>query len=487
MAGKRKQRRKKSQASTTVPAQPAAQPQPRRAPRRRRRLRQSSNGQRTGRRELTPWFMVYTRKVTMSPQTPVILFNKILHPSSFPNTPYFNGNADFAFRVEHRVEFDIIVTSGTLVGSRFAVALDRTLSNPRIADRQLLLNLVLNGLGAMVSAAGPTERRTTFSVSGPTSQLSNSPPPTLDLVGFSQGRVLVGMIDPPTLGEDVQVSVDVTVSMRVDFTPMVPSPQTLTGLILPFPPGPEPGPGPGPHPDPDPDLVVTWSQAQQLPPAVHHTGDIYLASGAFWRCDAAADKMADTGGHPVSPQAWADGRRPQPNCVYQLVEPAGMPIWPFATAGYNAWGGPGAIPRYFTCYSSGAGGWTGLVGFADLYYAVLQATYPTTVSGGEELQLGDYWGTTGVSGQSPSVSVAFSGQRAVLRLVWSPAQGGPIGLTSLAGGSPLISPPRRAPLQTLYSTSPMLSLTDQQLSELALQLSRVDLQDYYRSSRPFAE
>lgn len=419
--------------------------------------------------------MVFSRQVVMHTTTPTVLFNRILHPSSFPNTPYFNGNADFAFRVEHTVEFDILITSGTLVGSRFAVVLDRTLSNPRIADRTLLLNLVLNGLGAMVAAAGPTERRASFGVRGPTAELSNSPPPSLDLVGFSQGRVIIGTIDPPTVGgDDLPITVDVTVMMRVGFTPRVPSPQTLSGLVLPFPPGPEPGPGPFPVPDPEGDLQVSWSQAQQLPPAVHHTGDIYLGSGSYWRTDAAGDKMESVGGHPVSPQSWASGRRPMPNCVYQVVQPANLPAWPFATTGYNSWGGPGAIPRYFTCYSSAAGGWTGLVGFSDLYSAVLQATYPTTVQAGEELQLGDYWGTSGSSGANPSVSVAFAGQHCTLRLVWSPGEGGPIGLPGLSGtlGARLASPDPVPPLMP-SGTSPASGMMDAGVQELCSSMSAI--------------
>lgn len=332
--------------------------------RRRRQRRRRAVGTVAKAEAFTPWFP-WTEFTITSTSHIGLLAAKALHPKQFPSTPYYAAVANYAFRREAVWEVKVVITAASFTGARLAVVIDPDMSlDPRTADPLTVLGWVQNGLGVMVTATGTGVMVGRLQHTHQFSQLSNSTPVGVNLLGFSVGTAQVHLMDAP-IGLSTEVTLRAQVLLRVQVSGIVPA----NGFVDLEPPW-NPGPSPGPSPEPLATLEVDFSKEtggnKDKVPQVWHTGDIFLAPGEYWL-------VADSHQGRWVPRPSLQGREIPPWTVWSAN--------PVAKEWVND-DGQKANPVYFTCYQSDAGGWRGMVGFTTIGSAILCATAPASVAEG---------------------------------------------------------------------------------------------------------
>lgn len=207
----------------------------------------------------------------------------LLHPTTFPNTPYNTQCQHHTHRREHLWEVDIRVTTAANTGFRASVLF---LADPRLIGKQLpadiIWSAVLNHTGAIATSTGTGSTKARFHVPSTTPLLSNAYIPDgagANVTGFAAGTVVVYLLDPP-IGITGNSHVIVTVLARVKLTQVGP----ITGYMN-WTTQSSPGPGPGPVPPPQPTqegfrLSVGGSQ---IIPLNAHSASAWLAGGCYWK------------------------------------------------------------------------------------------------------------------------------------------------------------------------------------------------------------
>lgn len=218
-------------------------------------------------------------ELTVSSDTPPgPLENLVLHPTTFPNTPYYTQCQHHTHRRERTWHVDIRVTTASNTGFRAAVLL---LADPRMLGRTLpssvIWSAVMNQTGAIATSTGTGSTRATFRVPATTPTLSNSAlnSALTTTVGFAAGSIAVYLLDPP-IGITGNSKVTVTVLARVELTLIGP----ITGFMA-WTQDPTPGPGPAP-PVPKPGFVYRMTK-DGLIPLNSHTASAWLAGGCYWQ------------------------------------------------------------------------------------------------------------------------------------------------------------------------------------------------------------
>lgn len=372
--------------------------------RRRRRVtngsRASSNGS-TQASGFTPWFPIQETAIT-SATNPGPLHQAVLHPKNFPSTPYYNAMNNFAFREEGIWEAQVVITAASLTGARVAVYIDPDLSlDPREPSRAQVLGWVQNGIGLMVSATGTGTQAGRLRHGRATTQLSNSTPTGMTVLGFAVGSLTVYLLDPP-IGISQTVNLQLSVLARVQVRGILPA-NGFMDLEPPWPPLPGPGPAPGPAYEIRCDFSKGSEKADKKVPQVPHTGDMFLAPGNYWltaQKDGFEWKVRDQ---------WMGA--PLPWHVYQCEEKTKN--WE------NDLGEKALKPQYFAVYESDAGSWQGLVGFEGLRDAIQCCTAPQLVPTGAACCV------TFDAGE-PKAEERFEGLKndtVHLRLAWAPGLG----------------------------------------------------------------
>lgn len=241
------------------------------------RARRVTRPPRGGTRVSTPWFTAASGTIH-SDSPPGSLFQCILHPSNFQDTPYSRFCSDYLLRREDRVEVQLRCTTATTTGARigFVVVTDPNWQNAT-PTRQLVLSLIANGNGSEYTVTQTTTQQRNFRVRTTTRMLSNSVA-TGNTTGISSGTVIFYLLDAPVaitgsgvLQWDLMLRLDMTL-----FSPCASFGDFSQGDIV-----------PGPHTDAgfqivlsagasdDPMTENTWINS--------HTGDAWLAGGFYFR------------------------------------------------------------------------------------------------------------------------------------------------------------------------------------------------------------
>lgn len=215
----------------------------------------------------SPWFVLGEASIDAS-TPPGVLFQLVLHPSVIGG-PYRDVCANYTHRRE-RWEVAVHMTTAVTTGARIgcAVLQDPSLTSQAITP-DLLRGLCMGQLGRFCDTSGTSsETKLTTSTS---QKLSNASPTAENWVGYSQGVVVLGLVDPPIAVQGTSV-IRCTVMGRVDLQPEGP----LAGFMA------WEGTTPGP-PTPG---GAAW-QLQVTHRTDHftlnsHPGTAWLAGGEYW-------------------------------------------------------------------------------------------------------------------------------------------------------------------------------------------------------------
>lgn len=282
-------RRKNKPKKTPNATPPSNTPKPQAVTRRRRR--RAPVTPRTPKQEQMSglWWLMGQFQVTSStPTGPLELL--VLHPASFPGTPYSAACQHFSHRHENSWQLSIEITTATTTGARVAVfALPDPDWNPNNIPPAMVWGAVLNGMGTMATVTGTGTSRTTFRLRTSTNRLSNATPPGSNYLGYAAAVMVIYLLEAPlalTGTGALMVTIMAKVAMKV--VNPIPGFMAFTSDI-------QPGPGPGPAPGP----TIAWNiviksghQTQAIPSTWYnsHVASAWLAGGIYLRLPAGETK-----------------------------------------------------------------------------------------------------------------------------------------------------------------------------------------------------
>lgn len=227
------------------------------------------------------WWMLGEFTATQDTE-PGVLETVMLHPTTFPNTPYSAACAHFTHRREVVWEFDVHITTASTTGVRAAVGVIPDPNwDPRAVSRSMLWGMVGNGMAKMVAGTGTHSRDSRLRVRGATDRLSNAQPSQGNWLGYSCGMFTCMLLDP-IQGVTGNFHVTIVVLARVQLQCTTPVPGFLawaSNFV-------------------EPKIGKYWirvKQADQSMPLNSHTASAWLAGGKYLRLaqDVVSAVMAD--------------------------------------------------------------------------------------------------------------------------------------------------------------------------------------------------
>lgn len=297
------------------------------------------------------WLMGQFQVSSTTPSGPLELM--VLHPTTFPGTPYAAMCMHHTHRIEHRWELNIEITTATTTGARVAVfALPDPDWNPGTIPPEMVWGSCLNGMGTLATVTGTGQHRSRFVMTTSTRRLSNAVPPTSNYLGYAAAVIVVYLLEKP-IALTSTGALTITVMARVSMQVVNPIPGFLAFATAPM-----PGPGPEPHP-----TTAAWSiqianskATTNIPSTWYnsHTGSAWLAGGIYL-------KLPDT--RPTSGDYIVSGN-PRGFTVYTLTVNA--------TNWHNN-RGTTRTPKYFTTWYEPLSSVCQIVGFEQLENAINQA------------------------------------------------------------------------------------------------------------------
>lgn len=281
----------------------------------------------------------------------------VLHPTSFPATPYSSACAHHTHRTERRWELSVEVTTATTTGARVAVfALPDPDWNPGHIGVEMVWAACMNGMGAMAAVTATGRHASRFVLATSTQRLSNALPPTGNYLGYAAAVLVVYLLEPP-MALTGSGALTVTVMARVDVTVHNPVPGFLQFTQQP----PAPGPTPGP---------VQSSWAIQLP-----SGKVSTTIGSTWQNSHTASAWLAGGIYLRLP-----GTKPTATSdVYITGKPRGFTVYTISVATKN-WHNNDSqqeTPQYFTLWYEPGSSVCQVVGFNTPENAINQARKQT--------------------------------------------------------------------------------------------------------------
>lgn len=306
--------------------------------------------------ESREWWMLGEFAATSS-TSPGVLETVMLHPSTFPLTPYAAACAHHTHRRELLWEFDVHVTGASTTGVRAAVGVIPDPNwDPRAVSRSMMWGMVGNGMATMISGNGTGSKRATLSVRGATDRLSNAQPTERNWLGFSSGIFCVMLLDP-VQGVTAEFKVSIVVLARVRLVVHSPVPGFMAWASN--------------YVEPQGSKYWMKVQNQQNMPLNSHTASAWLAGGKYLLMTQSA------AGATMAPKWVAFG-------VY--------------TASHHAFNwenndSQSKDPRYFVLWHEPGSGVLQMIGFENLPTAQAQAA-----------------GSTGLVPHGTELCVSYSGE-----------------------------------------------------------------------------
>lgn len=304
----------------------------------------------SSRSEDSEWFVMYSRQICSLSPGQGVLFQSILHPMLFPNTPYFARCQNFTHRIERFWEFEIMITAAVTTGVRIAaVPVDdpspQPAMNPIVAYQQ-----VANRRAALAAVTGTVDVRARIKMVTSTMKLSNATPQRLSsLVGFSSGTIFLVNLDPP-VGVNTSTCLTVTLLARVSLQEFGPFTGFMVFENLP--------------PEGNYTMKVT-DCTQVVPFETHHGGSGYLDGNTYLAI------LSD--GKPPSGVTW-DPDIIKPGQIYTSMPKAKQGAWKNTDSVV-------ITPTYF-CVAELSAGNNVFVGFTDLQQARTFLVAPHSVMSG---------------------------------------------------------------------------------------------------------
>lgn len=171
----------------------------------------------------TQWFVAASGSVTGASPAGV-LETVILHPGSFPGSPYATTCAQYTHRTEHHMQLKIYCTAASTTGCRFGATI---IADPYMTTQPSLPMIwarLASGEGTMISASGNTTGSSISSIRGSTTRLSNSNiPPSENTLGYASGKLVIALLDPP-IGLSTNTNLQWTALLRLNMSHHNPTP-----------------------------------------------------------------------------------------------------------------------------------------------------------------------------------------------------------------------------------------------------------------------
>lgn len=364
--GAKPRRRRRNTQTTSTPNQPQPQLPQRMTSRRARqpRARRGRGGGLPGRR--TPqtqssaglWWLVGQFEITSKSQ-PGTLDLLVLHPTSFPGTPYAAACQHHTHRREKHWDLRIEVTAATTTGARVACfALPDPDWSPSNISQDMVWSACMNGMGTMANVTGVGNTGGSFRLRTATSKLSNALPPPGNYLGYAGAMLVVYLLQPP-LAISGPGALTVTVLARVNLEVLNPVPGFMAFTQQPPAPGPGPGPGPSSWTIQLPAGKTTATIAAQWYNS--HVASAWLAGGIYLRLPA------------TKPTSTSD--------VYITGTPKTFAVYTCTVATQNWHDNDSTVrvPAYFTTWNEPGSSITQVVGFMGPENAINQARKETAL------------------------------------------------------------------------------------------------------------
>lgn len=301
------------------------------------------------------WLMGQFQVSSTSPTGPLELM--VLHPTTFPDSPYAAQCMHHTHRIERRWELSIEITTATTTGARVAVfALPDPDWNPGTIPPEMVWGSCLNGMGSLATVTGTGQHKSRFVLNTSTRRLSNAVPPTSNYLGYASAVIVVYLLERP-LALTGSGAMTVSVMARVSMQVVNPIPGFLSFVTTPT-----PGPGPEPHPTTQSwsiqiangkattNITSTWYNS--------HVGSAWLAGGIYL-------KMPST--------------RPTSGDITVQGEPKAFTVYTSTVQAINWHNNRGTTrtPRYFVLWFEPGSYACQMVGFEKAENAINQAKKET--------------------------------------------------------------------------------------------------------------